>query len=484
VLNTETKTSHQIHPDQIVGPQSVIHPCLDWVSGQLIVGVNLKQGGTGVLSSTQGLVRLDGLGAICEQGSKFSGAVSQKVAQAFVEYLEAPQEQKIPADGKKLLEDLSAYLKRFMVFPEPWFPEVLASWILGTYMFPIFQTYPYLWITSARPGCGKSLLGGIVANLSFNGEFLVAPTEAQLFHLPESSRGVQVWDEVECDEETDKKRFNTMRPVLLNGYRNGGTVPRQKGQHYEKSVRFHVFCPRVLIGLTKLPEPALQRTIQVRLIGRTEEQKVEHYVGSNLIEEERDLKERCLLCSLKVAGEVNDAYQNDNLRKELEILVGPGRASDDIWLPVFAVASAATKREQDVVGMLKTAARELAPSSTKSPDKVSIPVHVEVPSTTPNGSGQEPSMIARVALNVLESSGPLTPEALAKQVGYIHGCPVTAQSLSKNLSRMGIRSAKKKGSRVFSFDSRTAAVSRKLGFSGAGQQGQEVGKKREIEAAF
>jgi hypothetical protein len=179
-----------------------------------------------------------------------------------VKYLKTPQEQRTPENGKDLLEKLATYLRTFIVFPHSWFPDVLASWVLGTYLFPVFQTYPYLWITSPAPGCGKSILGGIIASLSFNGEFLVAPTEAQLFHLPEGSRGVQVWDELEHAEEIDKKRFNAMRPVLLNGYRNGGTVPRQVGNHFEKSVRYHVFCPRVLIGLTKPPEPAVQRSIR------------------------------------------------------------------------------------------------------------------------------------------------------------------------------------------------------------------------------
>jgi hypothetical protein len=477
VPNTETKTSHQIHPNQIISPQEVIHPCLDWVNGQLIVGANLKGGGTAVLSSTQGLIKLDGLGTICEQGRKFNGAVSPSTAQAFVDYLQTPQEQRVPANGKELLKDLSTHLKGFIVFPQSWFPDVLAAWILGTYLFPMFQTYPYLWITSPEPGCGKSILGGMIASLSFNGEFLVAPTEAQLFHLVESSRGVQVWDEVEHIEETDKKRFNAMRPVLLNGYRNGGTVPRQKGQYYEKSAKYHVFCPRVLIGLTKPPETALQRTIRVHLVKRTSEQKADLYVSADQCAKERELKERCILWALQMAERVRSSYKSRELRQELESLLGPGRASDDIWLPGFAVASAA---DADFVGTLKTGAKELAASTTKSSDKPSVSIHVEVPSSNP----QEPRTIARVALNVLEYSSPLTPEELAKKVSNVHSCSVTAQKVSKSLAKIGIRAAKQKGRRVFVFDGKTGNVSRKLGFSRSGQHGQEVNNKGEMEATL
>ena len=269
-----------ITPDHIVDPQEVIHPCLDWVKGQLIVGVNLQEKSTiAALSSSQGLIRADSVGVVCDQGKKFNGSVSKKVADEFCDYLVTPEEQRVHADGSILLADIAAYLRKFVVFPHSWMGDVLATWILGTNLFPVFQTYPYLWITSAEPGCGKSLLGGIIAKLSFNGEFMVAPTEAQLFHLPESSRGVQVWDEVENQEETDQKRFNMMRPVLLNGYRNGAAVPRQVGKHFEKAARYHVFCPRVLIGLTKLPLTALQRSIQIRLVKRTIERCAELYIG-------------------------------------------------------------------------------------------------------------------------------------------------------------------------------------------------------------
>jgi len=470
--NDEAKKFCEISLNEIVSPQEAIHPCLDWVKGQLIVGVNLKDGRTGVLSSTRGLVRPEGLGAICKQGEKFNGAVSYSVADKFEKYLKAMREGRESANDSKLLADLATYQKRFVVFPQSGLPEVLAAWIQGTYLFPMFQTYPYLRITSATPGCGKSLLGEIIAKLSFNGEFMVAPTEAQLFHLPEVSRGVQVWDEVECGEDSEKKRFSALLPVLLNGYRNGGAVPRQSGKHFEKSTRYHLFCPRVFIGLTKLPEPALQRTIPVRLEKRTREQKVEHYIGSKHTEEERELKERCLLWALKMAGSVNAFYQDADLRKGLEKLLGPGRASDDIWLPIFAVASAAKAVGRDSLETLKTAAKQLAIVSTKSFEKPPVPMPAPARAEHP----QESSVLA---LKVLEFSDPLTPEELAQRVSNVHGRKVTAQKISKSLSKIGVRAKKQQGRRVFVFPETVA--SRNLELPTVGQQGQEDSSKRELE---
>jgi hypothetical protein len=465
----------KVNVDQIVSPEQAIHPCLDWVKGQLIVGVNLRAGATAVLSSVQGLVSLDGLGPICPQGKAFNGAVSRTVADQFVKYLETRPEGMLE-DGRKLLDDLAAYLKRFIVFPKPWFPEVLASWILGTYVFPVFQTYPYLWISSPAPGCGKSLLGGIMAKLSFNGEFMVAPTEAQLFHLAESSRGVQVWDEVENSEEVDKKRFNLMRPVLLNGYRNGGAAPRQVGKNFERSARYHVFCPRVLIGLTKLPETALQRTIQVRLEKRSLNQKCELYIGAKYSDEERQLRERCLLWALQTADQVNRCYQDDGLRSDLEELLGSGRLSDDIWLPLLGVASAATAADQDFLGSLKRAAKEL---STTTRTEIVQPQSPAVARNEHVAKKDEKAIALQTALNRMEYSGPVTPRQLAKDVSQVSGREVTTQRLSKDLAKIGIRAKKKKGCRIFvTTPPERESARRKL----SGQQGQEDMSSGAIEA--
>jgi hypothetical protein len=461
-------------PEHILDPQEVIHPCLDWVKGELIVGANLQGGGSAVLSSAKGLVRLDAsLGVVCEQGKRFRGAASARVADQFLKYQANEQE---PEDGGKLLKDIATFVTGFVVLPQSWLGDVLSAWILGTYLFPVFQTYPYIWITSKEPGCGKSLLGGIIAKLSFNGEFMVAPTEAQLFHLPESSRGVQVWDEVENREETDTKRFNMMRPVLLNGYRNGGVVPRQIGKHFEKGARYHVFCPRVLIGLTKLPETALQRSIQVQLVKLTEEQTTKLYIGGEQAEAERLLRERCLLWALETAQRVSGCYQDEKLRKELGALLGPGRISDDIWLPMLAVASAATGDDANFTKVLKDAAKGLATSATPA---VQPAAHPSMAAEVPREDARD---FLKTALDRLEFTGAIAPEDLAKDICQISGQKITAQRLSKGLAKLGIKSKKKKGQRVFDPDgAERARALQQLGGE-IGQQGREGGRDRGVEA--
>jgi len=180
----------KILPEHIEPEQVVIHPALDWRHETLLMGVRLPKGVRGLLTSKGEILRVDQLPwATCERGRSFDRSpVTAKVAELLRAGCGTPAH---PDKGHPLVDlpsQLAAYYRRFIVFAEPWWPEVLALWTLGTYLYPIFSAYPYLRISSPEPGCGKSLLGQIIANLSFNGELMVSPTEANIFRLAESER--------------------------------------------------------------------------------------------------------------------------------------------------------------------------------------------------------------------------------------------------------------------------------------------------------
>jgi hypothetical protein len=374
----------------------------------------------------------------------------------------------------------------------------MATWVFGTYLFPMFQAYPYLWLTSPEPGCGKSLLGQILANLSFNGEFMASPTEANMFHLPEQNRGVQVWDEVEFADQLEKSRFQSVKAVLLNGYRNGGVVPRQVGSNWDKQVKYHVFCPRVLIGLSQLPETARQRSIELRLRKRTSDETVELYRVHDHAEEERSLREDCLLMALKCAEGVNRLYIDGNLRKQVETLLGKaGREADDIWLPQFAVAAACSfdgdfsPTRNRFLGDLGKAALEMTQyrdqRTAKLLDGQFNPYTAKSDKTSPVAPTQQ---TLALALDVLARQWrPLKPSEVAEQVSKRVGTTVTTQWLSKNLARLGIRAKKLKGKRVFDIStSEFACAEGRLGINCRviqpaaehGHQGHEGQQSEEI----
>jgi hypothetical protein len=427
-------------PEHIVGEQLVIHPALDWRDGVLIMGVSLAEGGRGVLNSRGELLLLDKVPfPICDRSRNFSRSpVSENVARRVQEGYGTPGSETAHA-----LVDVSArlagYYRRFLVFPEPWWPELLALWTLGTYLYPLFSSYPYLRISSPEPGCGKSLLGEIISKLSFNGELMVSPTEANVFRIAESERGTQVWDEVENQSEADRSRLQVMKSVLLNGYRAGGFVPRQERVGHEfETVRFHVYVPRVLIGLSDLPPVVRQRTIELPLHRRSPAEEIERYLAHERETEERDLREMCALYALTYCGAVSRQYRRKDLAKALERHLGQaGRLPDDLLLPLVAVCAAPTEHatgKKAVMATLQTLVLKAAPELARGWN--------EVATTT--------SKFLAPALEALEASDGLEPEDLANRVSGLLGVSVSAEQIAHELKRYGVRSQKKGGRRVFS----------------------------------
>jgi|HubBroStandDraft_6_1064221.scaffolds.fasta_scaffold44675_2 hypothetical protein len=479
------KQNRVLSTDDIASPVSVSPRALDWVDEQLVVGVVLKDRTRAALSSTRGLIPLEQVGRVCERDGNFESFVTPEVATAFIARLKDGSGANPVQEALELLDATVQYFKRFVVFPDEWWPDVLAAWNWGTYVFPIFQAYPYLRLSSPEPGCGKSLLGQMLANVSFNGEFMASPTEAALFHLPEQNRGSQVWDEFELSSQVERNKFQSLKAILLNGYRNGGMVPRQIGSAWETSVKYHVFCPRVLIGLSNLPETVRQRTIELRLQKRKEGQQVHLYRSHIQQEQEKAIRGQSILGALKCASRVAAVYNSEELRKQLEGHLGlVGREVDDIWMPLFAVVAAASTSEKidfdenPWFRRLTEAARNQAVSRDS---KASC-----WPAATPQtayrdfqADEERGTLIA--ALHTLEWARGICPTDLADRVSKGLGRDITAQWLSKKLKCLGIRAKKTGGKRAFSLgaeDVRNALA--KLGVESptvqapvAGQQGLE-----------
>jgi hypothetical protein len=478
-----------LRPDDIARPKSVIHPALDWVGGQLVVGVVFEGNHRAVLCSRDGLVEISKIGRVCERDGNFESHVTPEIARAFIAHLETKPRPCPKEELNALLKELADYYGRFVVFPQQYWPTVMAAWTLGTYLFPVFQAYPYLWLTSSEPGCGKSLLGQMLANLSFNGEFMTSPTEANMFHLPEQNRGVQVWDEVELGSQVERGRFQSVKAILLNGYRNGGAVPRQVGKNWDQQVKYHVYCPRVLIGLSDLPETAQQRSIRLALRKRDASQKVPLYRVHDQSKEETEVRGKCILTALKCAEAVNEFYQDNSLRAGLETLMQKaGREVDDIWLPLFAIVASPSPdpridpKQNSLLGDLARAAQQAATLPADSDRKVSA----DSPAFSHKNAARqitlrEPDAALLAALDMLGWGQPCSPSDLAERVSERLGSEVTTQWLSKHLKRIGIRAKKQKGRRVFAVTpNEVEAAKRRLGIVphrlrayGRGRLGQE-----------
>ena len=95
-----------------------------------------------------------------------------------------------------IFETIERYIRRFVVFQSDDEPVIITNWIVHTWLIHLFNYTPYLHIYSATKQCGKSLLVGLIRELSFNSFYLINFTES-IFRLIDKNPMTLCIDEVD-----------------------------------------------------------------------------------------------------------------------------------------------------------------------------------------------------------------------------------------------------------------------------------------------
>ena len=156
----------------------------------------------------------------------------KKVAEKKEENEEKPKKpikkltkEEIEKNRAKLLEiynNLIEILKRYCDIKEEYY-NIIALWIMGTYVHNEFETYPYLFI-NAMKGSGKTRLLKLITHLSKNGEMMLSIREAVLFR----TKGMLGIDEF---EGINRKGNEALRELLNASYKKGMKVKRMRKVH-------------------------------------------------------------------------------------------------------------------------------------------------------------------------------------------------------------------------------------------------------------
>ncbi|MEM3063165.1 MAG: hypothetical protein QW303_06460, partial [Nitrososphaerota archaeon] len=132
-------------------------------------------------------------------------------------------------DGKFLYHLLKKILKFWIDMEEDYY-DIVACWILGTYFFDIWITYPYLFINAVKRS-GKTRLLKLMSHLCKDGIYTMSLTESVLFRLPSIKKCGLFIDEVE--NIASKEKF-ALRELLNVAYKKGGKVFRMRKNPYSE----------------------------------------------------------------------------------------------------------------------------------------------------------------------------------------------------------------------------------------------------------
>jgi len=312
----------------------LINPAQDFQDGIQYFGIK-TQDGTWLISSNREHFCLSA-------GSSLPFAVRHKridqsrfSPQAVIEYLQDSRH----INPAALLEKLRKYITRFIYFTELHQADFVALWVMGTYVFRVFNYFPYIWL-NAEKGSGKSLLMHVLSALAFNGDVLVNPTPAVVFRDIDQNATTLFIDEFEKYRKQDKETAAAILSLLNVGFQKSGVVKRvDRGRSGPFEVQqFQAYSPKMLAGINDIDEVLQDRTVRLRLMRKKETEYTERYKETVEIQNtQAALRDDLYTFALEWASDLSIIYNGE--KGGIQGASHLNNRELDIWEPIFLLAN-------------------------------------------------------------------------------------------------------------------------------------------------
>jgi Protein of unknown function (DUF3631)/VirE N-terminal domain len=252
-----------------------------------------------------------------------------------------PAVQVQPRPLAELLDAVSGFVRRFVVFPLKEQADVIALWVAHVWMLRAFDHTAYLWVWAAAKRSGKSRVLEVLELICPHAELTQSGSSAALLRsIDENNPSTFLLDEIDAvfnkSKRNDSEGEDTRR-FLNAGFRRGAKFMRCVGQGAAiEAKKFPAFCAKALAGIGQcLPDTVADRSIPIELERQSRDKKAERFRQREATAAVQGI--RAELEAWSQLKQVEDLLRN--ARPEL-----PDALNDrqqDICEPLFAIADLA-----------------------------------------------------------------------------------------------------------------------------------------------
>ncbi|MDW7992053.1 MAG: CHC2 zinc finger domain-containing protein, partial [Anaerolineae bacterium] len=232
-------------------------------------------------------------------------------------------------------------LDTYLDFRDDETSDILALWVMGTYLYPLFEAFPYIAIQGPK-GSGKTKTLNLLEKLAFNARLASSLSPAVLFRAIHATRGVLCVDEAERLSDPRDPVASDLRLLLNAGYKRGSPAMRCEGDDY-RVTEFEVYGPKAIASIRGLEDVLESRCIRISMLRTTgpKGSRVVSEWGENWAQARHGLY--CF--ALQHFSGVREAYQQGAGADGLNNRQG------ELWRPLLAIA--ACLEEQGAEGLLR-----------------------------------------------------------------------------------------------------------------------------------
>ena len=247
---------------------TLIHPALDFTEDKMYIGANYPaQDSDGNVDLMPFIIHNNSTLSIPELAQHGIKLTKQPMVYKKFFTLITPDSYTQPTYPtlRSCFEAIKNELDTYIEFSEASNPTLISLWVLGTYMHKMFNSYPYISLLGYK-GTGKTKVMDVCSLMAFNGTTSVGISAPALFRGTDLLSWTLFFDEAELFSSGKKKsnRAEELTPLILNGYRRGGLVPRVGSKEGGFKLEFfHTYCPKMFASTEEMDWILESRCIQV-----------------------------------------------------------------------------------------------------------------------------------------------------------------------------------------------------------------------------
>ena len=284
-----------------------------------------------LITSTKEFFRIDKMEFLEKKGLIFkSQPLFLGMNRWSLDYVKQFREDGFKVDPFIVFQEVKTIYEAYLDFKEPHTAEVIALWTIGTYVYPIFQAYPYISFAGER-GSGKTKTLNVAEHLCFNAVLSSDMSSSLLFRIIEGSSCTVLIDEAE--RLKDKKLSQDFRLLLNAGYKRGGRAHRSKPDTFEPQ-SFDVYSPKMIANTKGLEEVLESRCIQFIML-RTKNIKKSNKVVTEMSEDWASIRHLLYAFGLDFFLKIQGIYLDDTEIKSIRAISG---REGELWHPLLAIA--------------------------------------------------------------------------------------------------------------------------------------------------
>ena len=281
--------------------------------------------------------------------------LNQQGARLFAEIEPWPR----PVDGKKLLADVEAYLRRYVVLPDD-AGLVISAWCMAAWSIECWDRFPHLEFASPEKRCGKTRALQALEQICPRPLNTASISPAALYRAVEQHGPTLLIDEAQSLTRRGSESAEALRELLNAGIDKNAAVLRVGGPERDTLQKFAVFSPKVMALIGVLDAVLSDRCLTIGMARKTDADRVAPW-RSRLVETQAGPLAR------RLARWTAD--NAERLAKEYDVTEPFPLRNDrlaELVLPLQAVAKVADRKK--LTGLKRYAARlDAGDVETESP---------------------------------------------------------------------------------------------------------------------